>query len=225
MHSKTDKLPSAAEALRYPWENHPGEDQVIEVTPGVLWLRLKLPFRLNHVNIYLIEDDGWWRVLDTGLATEACQQAWQAVLAGPLAGQRLTSMIATHFHPDHMGLSAWLTEKWNCRLYMSATDFNLARLASGSFAGIDVAIVREAYDPHAARGQEVRHIVGQNAAPERVQIAQHEVHRLAPNQVQRLAPVGGREDGVAERKREQAHERDMEFRAQPLTRLRQKKTF
>ena len=53
MHSKTDSTYSSAEALRYPFENHPGHDQVVEVVPGVLWVRLKLPFRLNHVNIYL----------------------------------------------------------------------------------------------------------------------------------------------------------------------------
>ena len=42
MHSKTDTIQSSAEALRYPWENHPGPDQVVELMPGVLWLRLKL---------------------------------------------------------------------------------------------------------------------------------------------------------------------------------------
>ena len=36
MHSKTDTVQSSAEALRYPWENHPGPDQVVEVMPGVL---------------------------------------------------------------------------------------------------------------------------------------------------------------------------------------------
>ena len=34
MHSKTDTIQSSAEALRYPWENHPGPDQVVEVMPG-----------------------------------------------------------------------------------------------------------------------------------------------------------------------------------------------
>ena len=48
MDTKTDSIQSFAEALRYPWENHPGPDQVVEVMPGVLWARLKLPFRLNH---------------------------------------------------------------------------------------------------------------------------------------------------------------------------------
>jgi len=66
MHSKTDKVQSSAEALRYPWEAHPGQDQVVEVTQGVLWLRLKLPFRLNHVNIYLLADHDGWAAIDAG---------------------------------------------------------------------------------------------------------------------------------------------------------------
>ena len=60
MHSKPETTHSLAESLRYPWETPPGPDQVIEVAPGVLWVRLKLPFQLNHVNIYLLADgDGW----------------------------------------------------------------------------------------------------------------------------------------------------------------------
>jgi hypothetical protein len=66
---KNRHRPSSAEALRYPWENHPGHDQVVEVRPGVLWVRLKLPFRLNHVNIYLLADGDGWAMVDSGFAT------------------------------------------------------------------------------------------------------------------------------------------------------------
>ena len=66
MHSKTDTVQSSAEALRYPWENHPGPNEVVEVMPGVLWARLKLPFRLNHVNIYLLADGDGWAMVDSG---------------------------------------------------------------------------------------------------------------------------------------------------------------
>ena len=70
MHSKTDSTYSSAEALRYPFENHPGHDQVVEVVPGVLWVRLKLPFRLNHVNIYLLADGDGWAMIDSGFGNE-----------------------------------------------------------------------------------------------------------------------------------------------------------
>ncbi len=70
MHSKTDTVLSWGEALRYPWENHPGPDQVVEVMPGVLWVRLNLPFRLNHVNIYLLADGDGWTMIDSGFGNE-----------------------------------------------------------------------------------------------------------------------------------------------------------
>src|SRR3569833_642737 len=76
MDKRTDSLQSSADALRYPWENHPGHDQVVEVMPGVLWLRLKLPFRLNHVNIYLLADGDGWTAVDSGFGNEDSLAAW-----------------------------------------------------------------------------------------------------------------------------------------------------
>ena len=30
--------------------------ETVEVAPGILWARIPLPFRLNHINVYLIDD-------------------------------------------------------------------------------------------------------------------------------------------------------------------------
>ena len=65
----------------------------------MLWFRLKLPFQLNHVNIYLIEDDRGWLVLDTGLATDDCRAGWDRILSGPLKGQRLSGMLQDRRYP------------------------------------------------------------------------------------------------------------------------------
>jgi glyoxylase-like metal-dependent hydrolase (beta-lactamase superfamily II) len=123
MHSKTDKIQSSAEALRYPWENHPGSDQVVELTPGVLWLRLKLPFRLNHVNIYLIADHDGWTAIDSGFGNEESIDAWTALLEGPLKGVKITRLIVTHSHPDHVGLAGWIVERFGCALHMSQVEY------------------------------------------------------------------------------------------------------
>ena len=123
MHSKTDMVQSSAEALRYPWENHPGHDQVVEVTPGVLWVRLKLPFRLNHVNIYLLADGDGWAMVDSGFGNEESIAAWTALFEGPLAHVRITRLIVTHSHPDHVGLAGWVVERFNCPLYMSQVEY------------------------------------------------------------------------------------------------------
>ena len=98
--------------LSFPHAQPPAPGAVTQVAPGILWFRLPLPYRLDHVNIYLIEDEDGWRVLDTGLGTDACRQGWEALLAGPLQGQRLTGMVVTHYHPDHVGLAGWLADRF-----------------------------------------------------------------------------------------------------------------
>src|ERR1700750_973460 len=123
MHSKREQLQSSADALRYPWENHPGHDQVVEVMPGVLWLRLKLPFRLNHVNIYLLADGDGWTVIDSGFGNEESIAAWTTLLEGPLKGVKVTRLIVTHSHPDHVGLAGWIAERFDCPLTMTQTEY------------------------------------------------------------------------------------------------------
>ena len=123
MHSKSQSIQSSAEALRYPWENHPGPDQVVEVAPGVLWARLKLPFRLNHVNIYLIADGDGWAMIDSGFGNEESIAAWTTLFDGPLKNVTISRLIVTHSHPDHVGLAGWIVERFGCPLYMSQIKY------------------------------------------------------------------------------------------------------
>lgn len=123
MNSKSDTVQSSAEALRYPWESHPGPDQVVELMPGLLWARLNLPFRLNHVNIYLIADGDGWAMVDSGFGNEASVAAWTALFEGPLAHVRISRLIVTHAHPDHVGLAGWIVQRFNCPLYMSQVEY------------------------------------------------------------------------------------------------------
>jgi glyoxylase-like metal-dependent hydrolase (beta-lactamase superfamily II) len=123
MHSKAQSIQSSAEALRYPWENHPGPDQVVEVMPGILWVRLKLPFRLNHVNIYLLADGDGWAMVDSGFGNEESIAAWTALFEGALARVKITRLIVTHSHPDHVGLAGWVVERFGCPLLMSQVEY------------------------------------------------------------------------------------------------------
>jgi glyoxylase-like metal-dependent hydrolase (beta-lactamase superfamily II) len=123
MQAKTDVVQSSAEALRYPWENHPGQDQAVEVMPGVLWLRLNLPFRLNHVNVYLLADGDGWTAVDSGFGNEDSVAAWTTLLEGPLKGVTIKRLIVTHSHPDHVGLAGWIVERFNCPLHMSQVEY------------------------------------------------------------------------------------------------------
>ena len=123
MHSRTDSIPSPAEALNYPWESHPGPDQAVEVMPGVLWVRLNLPFRLNHVNVYLLADGDGWAMVDCGLSNEETIGAWTQLFEGPLAHVRISRLIVSHSHPDHVGLAGWMVKRFGCPLYMSQVEY------------------------------------------------------------------------------------------------------
>lgn len=114
--------------LEFPAPVAPAHGSPVEVAPGILWLRLALPFALNHVNIYLIEDGPGWAVLDTGINDARSRAWWEALLAGPLAARRPTRLIATHFHPDHVGLAGWLAERCQVGLAMSRTEYLTTQL-------------------------------------------------------------------------------------------------
>lgn len=113
----------ATPTLTFPYAQPPAAGTLVPIAPGVEWARLPLPYRLDHVNIYLIEGEGGWTVLDTGLGTDACRMAWEQILAGPFAGRRLDSMVVTHFHPDHVGLAGWLAERFGLGLTMPRPEY------------------------------------------------------------------------------------------------------
>ena len=114
------------EPLVFPNPDPPKPGETIEVRPGVLWARFPLPFRLDHVNIYLIEDGDGLAVVDAGIDDARSRAAWEALLAGPLRGRKLTRVIATHFHPDHVGLAGWLCERFGLQLAMSEAEYLIA---------------------------------------------------------------------------------------------------
>lgn len=110
-------------ALTFPHPAPPAPGRPVEVAPGILWVRLALPFRLDHVNIYLIEDSAGWAVVDTGLDDGPTRATWEALLDGPLRGRPLTRVLVTHYHPDHMGLAGWLCARFGLPLLMSQTEY------------------------------------------------------------------------------------------------------
>ena len=107
----------------FPYPNPPANGALLEIAPGILWLRMPLPYRLDHINIYLLEDGDGWCVLDAGIYDETTMELWKALLAGPLAGTRLTRLIVTHHHPDHIGIAGWLCDEAGIPLLTSQTAY------------------------------------------------------------------------------------------------------
>ncbi len=97
--------------------------------PGVLWLRMPLPYALAHINLYALRDGDGWAIVDTGVQTPPSLAAWRKLLGtgGALADAPLTRVLATHMHPDHIGMAGWLTRRFNIRLWMTRLEYLTCR--------------------------------------------------------------------------------------------------
>ena len=113
--------------LDFPFPAPPAPGTALEVAPGVLWVRMTLPFLLDHVNLYLIEDGPGWALIDTGIGDDATKAAWTALLGGVMAGRPITRLVLTHCHPDHLGLAGWLAERFGMPMLMSRTEYLMAQ--------------------------------------------------------------------------------------------------
>ncbi|WP_322995858.1 MBL fold metallo-hydrolase [Castellaniella sp.] len=125
--------------LEYPWDmTQPEPGYAINVADGVRWVRMPLPFALDHINLWLLRDqidgrDGW-TVVDCGIDRPEVRECWEAVFNQVLEGLPVLRVIVTHMHPDHIGLAHWLCQRWQAPLWMSMTDYALARLWTGTTA-------------------------------------------------------------------------------------------
>lgn len=115
--------------LTYPLGRRaPGQGELIALADGVGWARLPIPGSLRHINIWALEDGDGVAIVDTGLDIAPCRDAWEALFDGPLAGRAVTRVICTHFHPDHLGLAGWLTERFSAPLWMTRGEWLYGRL-------------------------------------------------------------------------------------------------
>jgi len=114
--------------IRTPWQAPPEEGQAIEVAEGVLWLRLPLPMKLDHVNVYALDDGDSWTIIDTGLNSRRGRAIWEAALSGPLKGKPVARVLVTHHHPDHIGMAGWFQAEHGCELLTTRTAWLMARM-------------------------------------------------------------------------------------------------
>ncbi len=132
--------------LDYPFGDAiPEAGTLLDVAPGVKWLRMGLPFALNHINLWLLEDEletengttRGWTVIDCGVANDATRASWEQIFATQLDGLPIVRVIATHCHPDHVGLADWICRRWNVPLWMTTGEYTFARMMSAALPGAD----------------------------------------------------------------------------------------
>jgi len=119
-----------ASQLSYPFETEPqtGDGSAVVVAPGILWLRMPLFASLPWINVWAIEEEGGWSIVDTGLHSAKTIEAWQAAFANAMGGAPVLRVVATHRHPDHCGMAGWMVERFKARLWMSRLEYLTCRL-------------------------------------------------------------------------------------------------
>lgn len=115
-------------AIRFSPLEPPAPGQACEIAPGVLWLRLPLPMKLDHVNVYALDEGDGWSVVDTGFDTSRSRELWSAILSGPLGGKPVHRVIGTHHHPDHIGLAGWFQAAQGAEFWTTRTAWLFARM-------------------------------------------------------------------------------------------------
>ena len=125
---------SRASSLEYPFPDPPAPGAAAEVAPGVRWLRMKLPFALDHINVWALEDDTGWTIVDTGLGNDATRTLWDTAFASG-SSKPVGRVIVTHYHPDHAGNAGWLCARFGAELWMSRAEYLTVHAARHGAAG------------------------------------------------------------------------------------------
>ena len=137
---------TAPDSPSYPLPTPPAPGTTLEVAPGVHWLRMALPFQLDHINLWLLEDgakeDPGWLIVDTGLGNEPTRALWERIFADRIAGRAVKRVLVTHYHPDHAGNAAWLCARTGAELWMTRGEYLTVHAARHGAAG---------YSPEAQR--------------------------------------------------------------------------
>ncbi|MFL6660332.1 MAG: MBL fold metallo-hydrolase [Massilia sp.] len=139
--------------LAYPLgDTLPAIGTVQTLAPGLLWLRMPLPFALDHINLWLLADERegrrGWSAVDCGVANDATRAAWEQVLASTTGEAGLLRVFATHCHPDHVGLSEWLCSKYGAPFWATTGEYAFARMMSAALPGVDGSAALPHFERH-----------------------------------------------------------------------------
>ena len=119
---------AAMTGIHYEHSSRPKAGETMALADGITWLRMPLPMSLNHINLWLLRDDGGWVIVDTGVDIPDSRNVWQATFTAAMRDDPATHIIVTHLHPDHVGCAGWLVDEFDVDLWMTREEYMLCRL-------------------------------------------------------------------------------------------------
>jgi glyoxylase-like metal-dependent hydrolase (beta-lactamase superfamily II) len=135
-------------ALEYPLAAPPASGTTIEISPRVHWLRMPLPFALDHINLWLLADDDGMTLVDCGYGDPSTRALWDRHFATTLKALPIRRIIATHCHPDHLGNAAWLSKRVGVPVAMTASEFLTAHALVADLDGCATRAILDLFRSH-----------------------------------------------------------------------------
>lgn len=111
--------------------------QLTPVTSGVYWLRLPLPFALDHINVWLIEEENQYTLVDCGAGLPEVADIWAEIEKTLFVHKPLGRIVCTHAHPDHIGMAGPLARRHKVHVHMSTGEYFMARALCANLPGLD----------------------------------------------------------------------------------------
>ena len=146
--------------LDYPFPAPPGPGELIEVAPRVHWLRMPLPFVLDHINLWLLEEHDGFALVDCGFGDAATRAIWERHFASTMATRPIRRIVATHCHPDHVGNAAWLSTRFGVPVAMTHAEYLTAHALWGQHAGYGPAPTVDFFRRHGMAAEHVKAMDG-----------------------------------------------------------------
>ena len=177
-------------SLQYPWPQTPAPGTTLEVAPGVRWLSMPLPFQLDHINLWLLQDEGGWTIVDSGIGDAPTRALWEKLFSEVDGVKRV---ILTHYHPDHAGNAGWLCQRFGVEMWTTQGEYLTAHAVRSSSAGYTSEAVLSVFKKNgldAERSAGMAKMRGNNRYAELVPDFPHSYRRIIEGDVVR---IGGRD--------------------------------
>jgi glyoxylase-like metal-dependent hydrolase (beta-lactamase superfamily II) len=105
-------------SLDFPFPAPPQPGEVFEVAPQVFWLRMPLPFALDHINLWLLEEESGYTQVDCGYGDDATRALWTRHFESTLRRGPIRHIVATH-----LGNAKWLSDRFGVPVAMSESEY------------------------------------------------------------------------------------------------------
>lgn len=148
--------------LTFPFPGPPGPGEILEIAPGIGWARFPLPLKLDHVNVWFLEDGEGLTVIDTGVGDQATLARWANACAAVTLPLR--RVLVTHHHPDHSGLADRLVAQYRAELLMSALAHEAGLVLQRREQGTDARSIAARLAGHGLSPEAQRFLVDNEAS-------------------------------------------------------------